>query len=410
MSLPIVFVHINNRDYLIYSLLQAKHSNPQSKIFLLGNSSNNSYNFVDHRDVSDYDYNAKEFAKIYRHYHTINPYQNELFCFQRWFIIRDFMVASDIKKCLCLDSDVMLYANLTEEEKKFAEFDLTLSREFSPHCVFVNSLSALEKFCKFVVALYSDSSLLKGLEQTLQECIQNKVYGGVSDMTVFNVFKETKECNIGEISTIIEGSTYDHNMNFSEGFEMCNGVKKIYFLEGQFFGKHISSGQDIKFNALHFQGKAKKLMKTHFAGKLIVDETSILLPFKLGKINLIIFPDWATSEEALCRELEQVIGAIATHPERSHMTLLVGTDNITDEDANLVLSSVTLNLLMQDELDVTEGPEISLVGKLEEIQWEVLLPRLHARIVLENENQQAIAALKADTIPVWKLDSPLPKG
>jgi hypothetical protein len=410
MSMPIVFVHINNRDYLIYSLLQAKHSNPHSKIFLLGNSSNNCYKFVEHRHVSDYDYNAKEFAKIYRHYHTINPYQNELFCFQRWFIIRDFMVGNNLEKCLCLDSVVMLYANLTEEEKKFAEFDLTLSREFSPHCVFVNSLIALKNFCRFVVKLYTNSSLLKSLEQTLQECIQNKVYGGVSDMTVFNVFKETKECHIGEISTIIDGSIYDHNMNFSEGFEMCNGVKKIYFLEGQPFGKHISSDQDIKFNALHFQGKAKKLMKTYFTGKLILDETSIIVPFKLGKINLIIFPDWATSEESLCRELEQVIGAIATHPERSHMTLLVGTDNITDEDANLVLSSVTLNLLMQDDLDVTEVPEISLVGKLEEIQWEVLLPRLHARIVLEKENQQAIAAVKADTIPVWKLDSPLPKG
>jgi hypothetical protein len=157
--------------------------------------------------------------------------------------------------------------------------------------------------------------------------------------------------------------------------------------------------------------QAKKFSWSKMArtiSSILVDVT--LQPLKLKDINFIIFPDWSQPEESLSLELERVIKAIATHPERSQMTLLVGTDKITDEDANLVLSSVTLNLLMQDELDVTEGSEISLVGKLEEIQWEVLLPRVHARIVLENENQPAIAAVKADTIPVWKLDSPLPKG
>lgn len=128
----------------------------------------------------------------------------------------------------------------------------------------------------------------------------------------------------------------------------------------------------------------------------LIDAT--LLPLNLGEINLIIFPDWTQSEDSLCLELERVIKAIATHPEKSRMTLLIDTSNISDEDANLVLSSVTMNLLMQEDLDIGEGPEISLVGKLGEIQWEALLPRLQARIVLENENQQAIAQVGA-----WKI-------
>lgn len=130
-----------------------------------------------------------------------------------------------------------------------------------------------------------------------------------------------------------------------------------------------------------------------------------LLPLNLKDINLIVFPDWSQPEEALCFGLERLLRAIATHPDRSQITLLVETGNISDEDAALILSSVTMNLLMQEDLDVSEGPEISLVGQLSEIQWEALLPRIHARISLENENKQEITRVRAESIPSCKLDS-----
>ena len=132
---------------------------------------------------------------------------------------------------------------------------------------------------------------------------------------------------------------------------------------------------------------------------------SALLPLKLGEVNLIIFPDWSQSEESLFLELERVIRAIMTHPDRHRLTLLIVTSNITEEDANLILSSVTMNFLLQENLDVSEGLEISLIGNLEEIQWKALLPRLQARIILENQNQQLIAQAKAETILAYELES-----
>jgi len=87
------------------------------------------------------------------------------------------------------------------------------------------------------------------------------------------------------------------------------------------------------------------------------------------------------------------------------MTLLVDSSQISDEDANLALSSVVMNLLMEEDLDVSDGPEISLIGQLSEIQWEVVKPRLHGRIVLEYENKEAIARVQAQHIPTRELDS-----
>ncbi|MEG4811456.1 methyltransferase domain-containing protein [Microcoleus sp. F8-D3] len=123
----------------------------------------------------------------------------------------------------------------------------------------------------------------------------------------------------------------------------------------------------------------------------------------LRAINLIIFPDWSQSEDTLFQDLANAIRAIATHPDKSKMTLLIDNSNISEEDANLLLSSVAMNLLIEEDLEVSEGAEISLIGQLSEIQRAALIPRLHGRIVLENENKEAIAHAKTENIPSLEL-------
>jgi glycosyltransferase involved in cell wall biosynthesis len=131
-----------------------------------------------------------------------------------------------------------------------------------------------------------------------------------------------------------------------------------------------------------------------------------LLRLNLREINYIVFPDWTQPEESLGIELQRVISAIATHPDSSRITLLIDTSNIADEEeANLLLSSIALNLLMEEDIDVTEGLEISLLGQLGAIQWKALLPRIQTRIVLENENKGAITQARAENLPFRELDS-----
>jgi len=135
------------------------------------------------------------------------------------------------------------------------------------------------------------------------------------------------------------------------------------------------------------------------------DEVAIVsLLLQLREITLIIFPDWSQPEESLGLDLERVVRAIATHPDKNKMTLLIDTSNISDENANLALSNVALNLLMEEDLDISDGPEISLIGQLSKIQWEALMPRLHGRVVLENENKDAIT-VAGESITAFELDS-----
>lgn len=129
-----------------------------------------------------------------------------------------------------------------------------------------------------------------------------------------------------------------------------------------------------------------------------------LLPLNLKKVNLIIFPDWSQPEESLSLELEQVIKKLASYLHSQHITLLIEASNTDENYAELLLSAISMNLLMEDDLEVNEELQISFVRNLSEIQWQALLSKITARIILEPENQQALARVKAANIPAYELE------
>jgi glycosyltransferase involved in cell wall biosynthesis len=118
---------------------------------------------------------------------------------------------------------------------------------------------------------------------------------------------------------------------------------------------------------------------------------------QLGEDNLIIFPDWSQDEEELGEEIANVCYNLAQNvaSEGSNFgtrpTLLIDTTNVEDlETANILISSIAMNLMMSTDVDITEYIEISLTDKLAPIQWRSLLPKLRGKIRLEREDIQAI--------------------
>lgn len=151
--------------------------------------------------------------------------------------------------------------------------------------------------------------------------------------------------------------------------------------------------------------QAKKFSWANMANKIssaLIQTT--LLPLNLRAVNIIIFPNWLQPEESLYFELAAVIRVLGTHSDRNQITLLIDTSSISEHseiDVNLVLSSVVMNLLMEEDIDVTDGLEISFIGNLSSIQWELLLPRIQNQIILGNENLEG----KAKSIPACELDN-----
>ncbi|MBD2353941.1 glycosyltransferase [Tolypothrix sp. FACHB-123] len=150
-----------------------------------------------------------------------------------------------------------------------------------------------------------------------------------------------------------------------------------------------------------YSAKIERLFKQLFSNYLV---ETLRQNLPLRDINLIIFPDWTQSEESIGSELERVIKFFATYPDSQTTTLLIDTNNIAVEDAEIFLSSVAMNLMMNEDLDITEGLDISLLEPLSNHQWQALLPSLTARITLEFENKLALAQLPIAELSVWDWD------
>lgn len=130
----------------------------------------------------------------------------------------------------------------------------------------------------------------------------------------------------------------------------------------------------------------------------------IMDAFDLREINVVIFPDWSKLEAPLYSEIKNVVKVILKHPDRNKITLLITTSGLGDNsegDANGILADMIMDILMEEELDVTDETSISFVNRPEDIQR--LLPLIHSRIILENENLLAVAESGIRSISTWEL-------
>lgn len=264
----IVIIHRGENDYIHTVLKCAHESNQEANIFLISDRKNNDINFVKYINIDDYFYSAKQFSKNYEHLST-NTYEFELFCIQRWFILRDFMKINKIEKCFYADSDVLIFSNLNTELQKFSNFSFTLSEGTCGHNSFWNNHKALDDFCHFIENIYNKSDL-DSYNKILDFWNSYKITqkpGGVCDMTLFKFYKEKYPNNIGETANIIEKSTYDHNFssNIQDGVFYKNifGIKKIIWKNNLPYIKN-NSNELIKFNTLHLQGWAKKFIPNFY--------------------------------------------------------------------------------------------------------------------------------------------------
>ncbi len=142
--------------------------------------------------------------------------------------------------------------------------------------------------------------------------------------------------------------------------------------------------------------------KTNYAE--LLEDRFLLLLSKMRNINLIVFPDWCNQQESLYFELEKVTKILLNHPDKDYINLILYS-TISEEEANYILADVTMNILMEENLDVTNAPEFSIIETLSKLQWEALQPRILARITLESDNSKSIPDFEAANLPTFTLES-----
>jgi len=281
--IPVILTHRGNQDYVRTAIEQAQLRN--QRVILIGDEGNMA---AEHYLNADYWEGAAEFAKVYKHM-SHNPEPQELYCFQIYFVLRDFCRRNHIERLFTMDSDVMLYCDVTEYEKTLGDYDLAINwcerqEPYRWSACLHNSFWkywALAVMCDLITGTYQSEPLMNKLEQKWAWHEENNVPGGVCDMTLLHFFRQ--EMNAVNLSRVratdgyINPSVWDDNINQAENYTegeywewtALGGGKVIWRgseLKGRTAPFYLERGfppEYIRANALHFQGQAKRLMEEY---------------------------------------------------------------------------------------------------------------------------------------------------
>ncbi|MDC0763377.1 hypothetical protein POF51_21885 [Brevibacillus sp. AG] len=253
LSLPIVFIHRTAEEHVGLCVQQAKYSNPSSRVILIGKPETKqlSTENTEHYLLSKYFKSAQAYSFVYKH-SSPTPYEYNLFCFQRWFILRDFMRSQGIDRCCYLDSDVMLYTDISKQnDKDFHDF--TFEFTWTTVC----DLDKLDQFCEYTTKFFRDPLHYENLLQFAKEIGDVPI----SDMVLFTLF-HNYALRRGATYGLVANGFFDHNLNcpFAPSCPQANSLetkKQIYQKDGMLFCKITETNNYLPAHSLHFQGHAK---------------------------------------------------------------------------------------------------------------------------------------------------------
>jgi len=264
MAIPVVFIHRGDSDYLFNTFYQLKYTNPGIPVYLIGTPELKLYSsMVTHVNIEDYMAEASAFAKIYRHLSS-NDHDYELFCIQRWFVLKEFLTKNKIERILYLDSDVLFYSDVQEVADKFNNYGMTVS-EIMGHTNFIKT-EVLIDFCDFILDCYTCPRSIQLLDKYYAD-FMSAYKSGISDMTFFFKYLEAFPDKVFNYFIWDGNETLSHNIHNPYGWDkryVMNGeYLKIVWKSNKPYLISSLNNELILSHTLHFQGDNKVMMTDH---------------------------------------------------------------------------------------------------------------------------------------------------
>jgi len=193
--IPVIFIHAGDQDYLKTAIKQAERYN--ERVVLIGDEKNKTFakEWVPWKKLYHH-----HFAQVYQHMNWTHQSQI-LRNIERWFAISRWMEWKKEERAFCVDSDVMLYADLDEviETWPSPAAGLAIPRKAWPagvsasgHCSYWTQ-AAIKDFCDFVYRMYTTDRGLACLQYKWAAHILTKSPGGVCDMTLLYIWSIGKD-------------------------------------------------------------------------------------------------------------------------------------------------------------------------------------------------------------------------
>ncbi|MBN2627424.1 MAG: hypothetical protein JXA95_12220 [Spirochaetales bacterium] len=277
----LIFVHKGNSGYLKYVLTQARVTNPQARIILIGDNSNNCYDFIEHHNISDYSGLSDNFEQNYYIHMSHHRYEYEAFCYFRWYVIAEYIQKEEIENFWYMDSDVLLFTNLSDYRKRFS-----INCDFIGHSQVIGSFNPsinyyvrdfLFKMIGYIDNSYKNNDILSKLESQWNHFKKYDIPGGVCDMTQIGMFFNSEEsiqyeCEDAYALHRNHNFVPDGQINIKENYTSAGecyqlGIlspgKKLIIRNKDAYGL-LADGTKIQFVSSHFQGRAKDYIRRFY--------------------------------------------------------------------------------------------------------------------------------------------------
>lgn len=261
----IIFIHRGESWYLYYTVKQARFYHPKARIVVITDTPQERLApYAEQLDIGNYWGGAEDLAAIYQH-HSMNSREFELFCFQRWFVIRNFLQSYQPVRAIHLDSDVLVYDDLFKDFARMKGKSLGIVGYQGPFSMLIPNRSVIVDFCARIMRLFREE---RGtLARMYAEWTKESSHVALSDMHALRTYISTKGLSTLDLSVPFEGSIYDTVVHEPDGLAMQHGIKAIAWIGGRPHGRKAHSGEVVRLKTLHFQGATKNRILNFFTRK-----------------------------------------------------------------------------------------------------------------------------------------------
>ncbi len=261
----IIFIHRGESWYLYYTVKQARYYHPGANIVVISDCPQERLvRYAEVHSIWDFWQGAEEVSSVYEH-HSVNSPEFELFCFQRWFVIRDFLKSRAARRVIHLDSDILVYDDLFDDFSRMGGASLGIVGFQGAFCMLIPKPKVISDFCDRVLRLYGEER--ESLSSLYKEWTSKSEYVAVSDMHALHTFVAEHDLSTLDLSIVCGGSVYDTVIHESDGFDMRDGLKATEWNRGKPHVKRSASEEQVRLKTIHCQGDSKNRILSLFTAR-----------------------------------------------------------------------------------------------------------------------------------------------
>lgn len=252
MPIPIIYIHFGDNKELEDSLKIARHTNLDSEIVLLGDSTNKKYrtslniSFIPYEKYSSA--SSVSFITTFQYIrggvnYGKNPpakYKSrsefELFCFLRWFYLYGYMKEYNLSSVWYFDSDTWILKDLTKLETDFMGYDCMEMKSNGPAKGFITR-NFLEKYIQTTQNIFRDQKYINSmLDQT--SCHPDYT---LCDMSAYYKCREEHQLRIASPTLKEKKIIFDEALLLTDdscsrySYILGRDIKKLTFIDKQTF-------------------------------------------------------------------------------------------------------------------------------------------------------------------------------